>query len=523
MRLSQAVKLMMLIALLAAVLPVLAAVYLAREQGLETELDRVMSYARVVVDRSDRAVNQMITAVDRVLLARSTMGADCSDDMLNLMREISVSLEYVKVVGIVEDDHLVCSSLGRHPQRVAVGEVDNVADNGTRLRYNAPAILGDSSVPYVSLERGGVIAMTQRSQAVDVVVDQEGSLFATFDPTTGQIRTSNGPINADWVNVAPDLQQSAFVADDYIIGVVRSEQVRFTGAIAAIPVRYLNDSVRDLILLLLPVALLAGTGLSGSLLYLARQQISLPTRIKQGLKRDEFFLEYQPIVDVNSGNWMGVEALLRWRQRNGEVVYPDAFVDTAEQSGLVSQLSLRVIDLVERDLGVLISAEPTFFVAINLSARDLQSDRVLDRLLDLKRTTGAAPGQITVELTERTLVEPENAVRAIAEMRSRGIHVAIDDFGTGYCSLSYLEQMSFDALKIDRLFVEAIDKQAATSPVVLHIIEMARTLGMKAVAEGVETRQQEQFLKEHSVRFAQGWLYSRSLPADQLIKHFFLS
>ena len=523
MRRSQAVKLTILIALLAAVLPVLAAIYLAREQGLETELGRVTSYARVVVNRSDRAVSQMLAAVDRVLQARSNMGAQCSDDMLNLMREISVSLEYVKVVGILDGDQLVCSSLGLHPEGIAVGEVDNIAVNGTRVRYYAPTIVGDSSIPYVSLERDGVIAMTQRSQAVDVVVDQQGSIFATFDPTTGQIRTSNAPINADWVSATRDLQQSAVVDDNYIVGVVRSEQTRFTGAIAAVPVSYLNNSVRDLILLLLPVALLAGTGLSASLLYLARQQTSLSTQIKQGLKRDEFFLEYQPIVDVNNGNWLGVEALLRWRQRNGTVLYPDAFINTAEKSGLVSQLSLRVIDLVERDLGALISAEPTFFVAINLSARDLQSERVLDRLLDLKRTTGASPGQLTVELTERTLVEPENAVRAIEEMRSYGIHVAIDDFGTGYCSLSYLEQMSFDALKIDRLFVEAIDKQASTSPVVLHIIQMARTLGMKAVAEGVETRQQEQFLQEHGVRFAQGWLYSRSLPADQLIKHFFLS
>lgn len=523
MRRSRAVKLMILIALLAAVLPVLAAIYLAREQGLDAELARVTSYARVVVNRSDRAVDQMNEAIDLLAQVRTRTDTDCSPAMLDQMREISVTMEYVKVIGVVEGDLLVCSSMGLHPEGIPVGSVDVVAPTGTRLRYDAPAILAQSDTPYVSLERDGLIAMAQRNQAVDVVVDQEGSLFATFDPTTNQIRTSNAPVNPEWVTATADTSETAFVADGYIVAVIRSDDVRFTGAIAAIPVSYLNDSVQDLILLLLPIALLAGAGLSASLLYLARQQASLPSQIRLGLKREEFFLEYQPVVDLDNATWLGVEALLRWRRRDGEVLYPDAFVPAAEQSGLVNQLSLRVIELVERDLGVLISAEPGFFVTINLSARDLQSERVLDRLLELKRVTGATAGQLVVELTERMLVEPENAARAIENMRSRGIHVAIDDFGTGYCSLSYLEQMRFDALKIDKLFVEAIDKEAATSPVVLHIIDMARTLGMKIVAEGVETPEQEQFLKTQGVQFAQGWLYSKSLPVDKLVSHFYTS
>jgi len=520
---SRALTITIVVALLAAVLPVLAAVYLARQQALETELERVTTYATVVVDRSERVVRQLLTAIGHIDSARNRGMEECSSEMLDLMRDISMTMEYTKVVGVVHNDVLVCSSMGRHSKGVAVGPVEAVAYDGTLLRFVAPAIHGDSAVPYVSLERNGLIAMAPRNQAVDVIVDQYDSLFATFDPTTGVIRTSSGDVNPDWVNRLNDTNAAAFVADGYIVGVVRSDTIRFTGALAAIPVAYLNESVRDLILLLLPVSLLAGGGLSASLLYLARQQMSLPALIKQGLKRDEFFLEYQPVVDINTGSWLGAEALLRWRRRDGEVLYPDAFIGAAEESGLISQLAVKVIEMVERDLGILISAEPSFFVALNLSARDLQSDAVLDRLLELKRSTGAMPGQLIVELTERVLVEPEIAARTIEEMRSRGIYVAIDDFGTGYCSLSYLEHMPFDALKIDRLFVEAVDKQAATSPVVLHIIEMARTLGMKIVAEGVQTAEQEKFLRDNGVKYAQGWLYSRSLPAGQLVNHFLLT
>lgn len=524
MRRSRAVKLIILMAVLAAVGPLLAAVYLAQRQGLDAELGRVTSYARVVVNRSDRAVDQMQQAINSLTALYQELGGDaCAPAMLTRMRELGVSMEFMKVAGFVRDDRLYCSTLGIHEQGLDIGRVDTVTVNGTRLRY-APPLLppapgqAAAEVPYVSLERAGFIAMTHRTQAVDLVVDQEGVLFATFDPTTNEIRTSNAPINQDWVINTEGSTEAAFVADGYVVGVVRSDQIQFTGAIAAVPIHYLNSAIYEFILLLLPIALVAGTGLSASLIYLARQQSSLATQIRLGLKRDEFFLTYQPVVDISNGRWLGAEALLRWKRRDGEIVMPDAFIPIAEQSGLISQLTMRVIDLVETDMSALLTAEPDFFVTINLSARDLQSERTLDLLMNLKRNSGANSGQLMVEITERMLVDPEQAARSIQTIRSRGIHVAIDDFGTGYCSLSYLETMSFDALKIDRLFVEAIDKQAATSPVVLHIIEMANTLGLKIVAEGVETREQADYLREHGVHFAQGWLYSKPLLAEQLIQ-----
>ena len=525
MRRARAIKLITLMAVLAAVLPLFGAVLIAQQQGLNAELARVSSYARVVVNRSDRAVQQMDEAIDALteLYQQQGGGDACSEMMLNTMRELGVSGEYTKVAGFVRDDRMYCSTLGVHEEGIYVGPVDIVTANQTRLRYTPPE-LGSGQlrstvdVPYVSLERNGFIAMTHRSQAVDLVVDLDGVLFATFDPTTNGIRTSNAPLSNEWVVETAGLQESAFVSDGYVVGVVRSGQIQFTGALAAVPVRYLNEAVYDFIILLLPIGLVAGAGLSAALVYLARQQTSLATQIKLGLKRDEFFLVYQPVVDISDGRWLGAEALLRWRRRDGEVVMPDAFIPIAEQSGVISQLTMRVIELVQRDMSALLATLPDFFVALNLSARDLQSERTLDLLMDLKRNTAARSGQLVVEVTERMLVDPEQAARTIRTIRSRGIQVAIDDFGTGYCSLSYLETLSFDALKIDRLFVEAIDKQAATSPVVLHIIEMAKTLGLKIVAEGVETSAQARYLQDNGVEFAQGWLYSKPVTAERLIQ-----
>lgn len=511
---SRALKIIIVVVLITAIGPVLAAVYLAQQQGLATEFDRVTSYARSVAARSDRAVEQMQQAIDTLIAADAT--DPCSDDMLMQMRQLGVSMEFMKVAGAVSGESMICSTLGLHEEGLALGPPDSLTPQGSRLRLNAPMPLS-SETPYISIERAGYIAMAHRSQAVDLVVDQDGVLFATFDPTTGEIRTSSGVVNPGWVVSVADKPETAFIDNGYIVGVVRSEQVSLTGAIAAIPASYLAERVWTFIWVLLPLGLATAVGLTGSVIYFARLQVSLPTQIRQGLRRNEFYLEYQPVVNLATGQWVGAEALVRWRCKDGRVMQPDDFIPVAEHCGLIGMLTEKVIDLASRDMHATLRDNPDFFLTLNLSAKDLQSGKTLERLTAMVHDSGASASQIVVELTERMLVDASAAKTVIAAMRKQGIRVAIDDFGTGYCSLSYLETMQFDYLKIDRLFVEAIDTEAATNRVVLHIIEMARTLNLKLIAEGVETKAQAQYLKEQGVEYAQGWLFSKAMAPANLI------
>ena len=312
----------------------------------------------------------------------------------------------------------------------------------------------------------------------------------------------------------PEPFEATFVKNGQLVSVMTSPR-RFVGAISSLPTTAVDRRARTIGYLLIPIGAASGLALALAALYLGRQRLGLPNILRGALRHDEFFLVYQPIVDLDSGRWCGAEALIRWRRPDGELVQPDLFVPIAERC-LNSRFTEHVIDLVARDLAA-IAEHPHFYLSVNVTAADLERPETVELFRKLIVETNAPPDVITIEATERSPLNQEATGAVIRDLHQLGIRVVIDDFGTGYSTLSYLRTLDVAALKIDKSFVETLGTDAATNAVAFHIIEMAKELDLDMIAEGVENEAQAQALRERGVRRAQGWLFSQPLSLDELI------
>jgi diguanylate cyclase (GGDEF)-like protein len=246
-------------------------------------------------------------------------------------------------------------------------------------------------------------------------------------------------------------------------------------------------------------------------------RLMLLGQVRQALERSEFVLHYQPKINLQTRRIAGVEALLRWHHPQRGLLPPAKFIHLVEQTALVAPLTLHVIDraldqvLAWRELGLHLG------MSVNLSARNLLDPELAAQIQSLLREHGVAPTQLTVEVTESaTMADPERAVTVLRALRAAGVGVAIDDFGTGNASIAYLTRLPASELKIDRSFVTPICEDERAQAIVRSTIEMARLLDLHVVAEGVESEAVLERLVGFGCDTAQGYFFSRPLPAEEL-------
>jgi diguanylate cyclase (GGDEF)-like protein len=240
--------------------------------------------------------------------------------------------------------------------------------------------------------------------------------------------------------------------------------------------------------------------------------------LRHALERDEFFLVYQPQVDLASGRTIGVEALIRWRHPEKGVVAPGAFIPVAEAGGQIIAIGDWVLRAACRQLRAWDERGlPALRMAVNLSARQFRNAELVDTVLAALRDNGLAPHRLELELTETAVAEdPELALRTLEHLKSLGVSIAIDDFGKGFSSLSYLKSYPLDRLKIDRDFVAGIGTTPDGEVLSTAIVGLARQLGLQAIAEGVEEDARLDFLRQQGCPMAQGYLISEPLDGEAL-------
>ncbi|MEO5622224.1 MAG: EAL domain-containing protein [Dokdonella sp.] len=499
--------------LLAIALPIGASLYLASQQGMQAEVEQVELLSRSILRRTEEVGRQGFAAFDA--MDAQQQGDACSAANVALMEQLQMRFSYIKAVGHVENGRLMCSSWGRYKDGLPLGPVSYVSARGVAIR---PAVVL-STVPDKAIfiaQRGGTAIMTDQALATDLLSGIPDLSVGVFAQHSRTLMAATGAFEPDWAVRSSKSGSTHFFDGAYVVAIQRSQNFDYA-AFAAVPAAHLRQREHALAIVLVPMGLVLAALLVALVLRQARLSASLPVTIRAALARKEFHLLYQPIVDLRTGAWVGAEALIRWRRADGMLTMPDAFIPVAEEHGLICRITEQVVAIVAREAGMVLAQRPHFHFGINVSSADLSLPQTVELLRGLIETPGFSPANIVIEATERGLLETGVARKIVQDIRALGIRAAIDDFGTGYSGLSYLGTFEVDYLKIDKSFVDTVGTDAVTSEVAVHIIEMARTLRLEMVAEGVENSSQAQFLKERGVQYAQGWWFAKPMSLDDLL------
>jgi EAL domain-containing protein (putative c-di-GMP-specific phosphodiesterase class I) len=246
------------------------------------------------------------------------------------------------------------------------------------------------------------------------------------------------------------------------------------------------------------------------------ERLELSGELRQAMEAEQFELEYQPIVELDSGELAGVEALVRWRHPVRARVNPNQFIGLAEETGLIVPLGLWILETACRQARAWQRGFPDqrLALSVNVSTRQLYESDFVDQVAGVLERTGLPPESLALEITEGLLLgDREEVVEQLEGLKSLGVRIAVDDFGTGYSSLVHLQHFPIDILKIDRSFVDGIDLDQGKEQLVRGIVTLGESLTLDVIAEGIELREQAERLRDMQLPLAQGFLFHMPLSA----------
>ncbi|XGI79142.1 EAL domain-containing protein [Enterobacter hormaechei] len=456
----------------------------------------------------------LISQIDHVTgIARhaSNITAGMADqectEILEKLSATGAYTPYIRTTGLILNDALVCSS-------VTGARVQNVQNiYGTRIRADKSGIKiftipGTSSVPgqeaiiYASPTKNGMTAFSvvDARYFIDLMDSLDDENHATF-----HLEFSGGPIISSLVKGIP--HSAVFRADFHS----SFSQVHLH---VETPLLSLRHYILRNLLFLGPLFLLLSLAVFYGWRRWQAKEMSQVEEIAKGIAQGEFSVHYQPVCETDTSKCIGAEALMRWHRRDGRSISPAVFIRAAEENGMIIRLTQHLFELINQDVKDWTVSSP-FHLGVNISAAHLVHSTFTSDVLQLWVALDHS-FRLVLEITERSLVEDTDiASKKLNALRQKGCMVAVDDFGTGYCSLSLLQSLPVDYLKIDKSFIDALTSAGAETPILDTIVSLSRRLGLATIAEGISTQHQAEWLKANKVPYVQGYFYARPMTASE--------
>ncbi|MFN3069878.1 EAL domain-containing protein [Serratia sp. J2] len=459
---------------------------------------------RVLASRVISKLNTLLLPAEQQALSTMTLVGQPCDSVISTLRFRAAQNQALRSLLLVKDGKIYCSSLFGERHYVFTTLFPTMTKGGMQLALR-PSIMVAKGTPTLVLwtplpdqSTSGVLHVFN----IDLL---SNFLLEPQEPYAHRVALNVGAYRLEYG------QQEITLSDS------KAEDLQYTAKSAKYPfsISLFGPDARSLALAALPrhipLALMLSL-LAAYVVYLiTANRMSLSYHIGHAIAHREFRVYCQPIINSDNGRCVGVETLMRWKNKRQGWISPDVFIPLAEQHALIIPLTRYLMTTVVENLN-LFPPRPSFYISINVAAEHFNTVSIIDDIRRIWLPAHPMPS-LMLELTERTALS-EIQYEQIKTLKEMGIMLAIDDFGTGHSSLSYLKKLSPDVLKIDRGFTAAIGTDAVNATVTDTIITLAQRLKLKLVAEGVETEEQAEYLRSQGVNALQGYYFAKPMPIN---------
>ncbi|MFF6008965.1 EAL domain-containing protein [Rahnella sp. R3(2024)] len=472
--------------------------------------DDLASYARHIMARGLEVADESHNIVSNV---NSLRLEPCSDRFLDEIRYLSFTSVFISDIGYTQDHQLKCTAMrGRLPEPVTMSVPDAVTLYGQRIWTSFSGIV-DPRITADMMESRNVLLFPTPAAFRDIYVPYKGfgavltnhqhnHVFRLFGETAGLVEGATKPGRMAWSHRAFFTECSK----KYDICVLaRNTQI----GIFSLPV--------TAIVFIILAGLVAGGMFTFALVQYVSNNRSMQNKLKMAISHDDIYINFQPFIEMSTGKVMGYEALARWKDTHGDNIPPDIFIKLAESTHQIKALTRSVVSRALKDIGPHLRHNKALFVSINITTADVTDPDFKVFLEEELDNAGVERQQIVLEITERSTADHRVLKDALVRLREYGYRIALDDFGTGYSNLDYLSKLSFDFIKIDKIFTDAIGTESVSFNMLKMMLEMLTHTGATIIVEGIEEQLQADFLLSHSPTVVgQGWLYGRPVEVEKL-------